>query len=79
MEKNIAVIRKTIIVLTLLVGILIGALIGNPMKRNASADFPELRYEFERGYCFGTYKDSITYLGKANSRDDCRFGNAQMR
>ena len=76
MEKNIAVMRKTIIALTLLVGILIGALIGNPMKKSEASYFGKYSFDEPRGYCFAGYSDFIVYLGKASSQEDCYRGNA---
>ena|GEM_PF-6261535 len=59
--------KKWMFVVTLVIGILIGSLIGKPVQSNAR----NIEIEWDGSYCFAIYKDSITFIKSGNSIIDC--------
>ncbi|MFQ5717221.1 MAG: hypothetical protein ACE5GQ_08995 [Nitrospinales bacterium] len=67
-EEN--VMKKGIVILALLIGMLIGSLLNQPVTGNA-LDVLDIKFIQTRGYCFATFGDSITFVKNSPNWNDC--------
>ena len=59
--------KKGIVILALLIGMLVGSLLNQPVTGNALG----IELKLDSGYCFATFGESITFIKNSSSLSDC--------